>query len=81
MKKKQAHLALLLSGIFFGINYWIAKGLMPDYFNPLQIVFLRSIVSVMLFWLVKQFIPYEKVILKDLLRLAICGLCGISVNQ
>lgn len=81
MKKKQAHLALLISGLFFGINYWIAKALMPDYFNPLQIVFLRSFVTVILFWIVKQFLPYEKLARGDLFKLAICGLTGISINQ
>ncbi len=81
LKKKQAHIALIVAGLFFGANYQVAKGLMPDYFNPAQIVFLRTFITTLLFWGLKQFFPYEKVATKDLFRLAICGLTGISINQ
>ena len=81
MKKNQAHLALLISGLFFGMNYWVAKGLMPVYFAPMQVVFLRSFISVLLFWGLKQLFPFEKVSSRDLFRLALCGLTGISLNQ
>lgn len=37
--KIKAHAALFASGLLFGANYWIAKGLMPGYMQPMQIIF------------------------------------------
>ena len=45
----KAHLALTLSGLLFGANYWIAKGLMPLYMQPMQIIFVRGAMALVLF--------------------------------
>jgi drug/metabolite transporter (DMT)-like permease len=77
----KAHLALIISGILFGANYWIAKGLMPDYLQPMQIIFIRGLLSLILFWLVAFAKDNQKIAGKDHLILALAGLTGIAINQ
>jgi drug/metabolite transporter (DMT)-like permease len=77
----RGHLALIISSTIFGFSFWILKGIMPVYFNPEQIIFLRILVSLILFWLTGAIFFREKVDWKDLPRLALCSLLGVSVNQ
>jgi drug/metabolite transporter (DMT)-like permease len=77
----KAHLALIVSGILFGANYWVAKGLMPGYMLPMQIIFVRGLASLILFWIVASFISDQKIPRKDHVLLALCGLFGIAINQ
>lgn len=81
IKHFNAHLALAAATLLFGANYWIAKGMMPGYFSPSQIVFLRLTGSVALFWLFYAFSAKQQVARRDLIRMAICGLLGVSLNQ
>ncbi|HRY31677.1 MAG TPA: DMT family transporter [Bacteroidales bacterium] len=76
----KAHLALLASSLVFGLNYWIAKALMPDYLNPAQIIFFRIVVSAGLFWLTALFLKKENVEIPDLWRIALCSLLGVVLN-
>ena len=80
-KTSRAHLFLIVSGLLFGANYWIAKGLMPDFMQPAQIIFVRCLSAVALFWLVSAITQKEKVCRRDHFLLALGGLTGISVNQ
>ncbi len=77
----KAHLALIISGILFGANYWIAKGLMPDHLQPMQIIIIRGLLSLILFWLVAFAKDNQKIAGKDHLILALAGLTGIAINQ
>jgi drug/metabolite transporter (DMT)-like permease len=76
----KAHLALLGANIIYGVNYIIAKGIMPHKIGASAFIFLRVVGAGLLFWLIKSFIK-EKVTKKDLGRLALCGLTGVAVNQ
>lgn len=76
-----AHLALLGANIIYGLNYSIAKILMPDYIKPLGLVALRAIVATTLFWLVSIFLPKEKVERKDLFYMLTFFLFGVFFNQ
>lgn len=76
----KAHLALLGANIIYGLNYSVAKDVMPDYILPFGFIFCRVIGALFLFWLVHSF-SYEKVEKKDLLLLATCGFFGVAANQ
>lgn len=76
----RSHLALFIVNLMYGANYVIAKGLMPDVIGPNGFILLRVIGAVSLFWLIFGF-QYEKIALKDFIRLAICGLFGVAINQ
>lgn len=79
--KIRAHLALLVVAIIYGANYTIAKDLMPHYILPLGFILLRAIGAVILFWITAAIVKWEKVARKDHLRLAVCGLFGVALNQ
>ena len=76
----KAHFALLGANLIYGINYIIAKGIMPHKIGPSAFVFIRLFCGALLFWMVKFFIK-EKVDRKDILRLALCGLLGAAANM
>jgi drug/metabolite transporter (DMT)-like permease len=76
-----AHLALLAANVIYGINYSVAKAVMPDYIKPLALVSLRSLIAAILFWITSLFVPKEKVSGKDLLYLFGCSFFGVVINQ
>lgn len=76
----KAHLALLGANVIYGLNYSIAKDVMPDYILPFGFIFCRVLGALSLFWLVHSF-NYEKVAKRDFLLLAICGFFGVAANQ
>ena len=76
----KAHLALLGANVIYGVNYIVAKGIMPDKIGASAFVFIRLFFGTILFWVIKSFIK-EKVAPKDMLRIAVCGLLGAAANQ
>jgi drug/metabolite transporter (DMT)-like permease len=79
--KTWAHLSLLAANIIFGLNYSIAKSVMPDAIKPFALVSLRSVSAALLFWITSLFIPKERVTRKDLLYLFGCSFFGVVINQ
>ena len=80
-KKILAHIAIFSANLIYGINYTVAKDVMPNYIEPLGFIFLRVLGAGILFWVFFYFFFYEKVEKKDLIRLALCGLFGVAINQ
>ena len=76
-----AHLAVIGANIIYGINYVVAKGIMPDYFPPRVAIIFRVAGAVAIFWLAGMFFPKVRIPKKDYLRLAVCGFFGIALNQ
>ncbi len=76
-----AHLALLGANIIYGLNYVIAKGIMPDFLLPRTIILIRVTGTVMLFWILHLFLPKEKVERSDLFKIFICAIFGVAMNQ
>ncbi len=79
--KTWAHLSLLGANVIYGINYSVAKAVMPDHIHPLALVSLRTILTAALFWITSLFLPKEKVSRKDLLYLFGCSFFGVVINQ
>lgn len=80
-KRLLAHIALFTANLIYGINYTIAKDVMPNFIQPLGFIFLRVSGTVLLFWLCYRLFFYEKVAKGDLLKLALCGMFGVAINQ
>ena len=57
--KTWAHLSLLAANIIYGLNYSIAKAVMPDHIKPFALLSVRSIGATVLFWATSLFIPKE----------------------
>jgi len=75
------HLALLGASIIYGINYSVAKGVMPDYLQPMAFIFTRVSGALLLFFALSLFFTKEKIQKSDFVRLAFCGLFGVALNQ
>ena len=76
------HLALFGANLIYGINYSVAKDVMPDYIQPLGFIFVRVAGALLMFWLLSFVIKQNEVpAKKDLLRLFFCGVFGVAVNQ
>jgi drug/metabolite transporter (DMT)-like permease len=79
--KTWAHLSILGANIIYGLNFSIAKAVMPDYIKPFALVSIRSISAAALFWLTSLFMPKEPVNRKDLTYLFLCSFFGVVINQ
>ena len=79
--KTWAHLSLLAANIIYGLNYSIAKAVMPDHIKPFALLSVRSIGATALFWITSLFVPREPVSKKDLLFLFGCSFFGVVINQ
>lgn len=77
----RAHLALFLVNALYGANHIIAKGVMPNYLTPNVFILLRVAGATFLFWIIKLLFVKERVDRKDLIRLAVCAIFGVAMNQ
>jgi drug/metabolite transporter (DMT)-like permease len=77
----KSHLAIIGANTIYGLNYVIAKGIMPDFLAPRAIIFLRVCGTTLLFWMLHLFLPWQKVAKRDLFKIAFCSLFGIVINQ
>ena len=77
----RAHLALIAANLIYGVNYGIAKQVMPDYLSPFALVFARISGACILFWALSLLLPKETIDRKDILRLLIATVFGVAVNQ
>jgi drug/metabolite transporter (DMT)-like permease len=78
--KTLAHLLLLAVAFIYGANYVWAKEVMPNPISPNAFILLRAGGATLLFWMFlrKYWIIPEK---KDLIRLFLCGMFGVTINQ
>lgn len=77
----KSHLAIIGANTIYGLNYVIAKGIMPDFLSPRAIIFLRVSGTLVLCWMLYFFLPSEKVEKSDLLKMALCTVFGVGINQ
>ncbi|MBR9833276.1 DMT family transporter [bacterium] len=80
-KTVKAHLALLGANLIYGVNYSIAKLVMPEFIEPFGFIFCRVLGALLLFWGLTVFMKGEKIERKDYWRLFICGAFGVAGNQ
>jgi drug/metabolite transporter (DMT)-like permease len=76
-----AHLALFSTNLIYGLNYTLAKNVMPQYIQPFGFIFCRVSGALVLFWLFHSMLFKERVARADFPRLALCGLFGVALNQ
>lgn len=75
-----AHLALFTVNFLYGVNYVVAKGLMPGIIGPSGFILLRVLGAGALFWSLRAWRP-ERVSIADMGRLALCAFFGVALNQ
>jgi drug/metabolite transporter (DMT)-like permease len=79
--KTWAHLSLLAANIIYGLNYSIAKAVMPESIKPFALVSFRSACTASLFWITSLFMRKDPVVGKYLLYLFACSFFGVVINQ
>lgn len=79
-RSARAHLALFTVNFIYGVNYVVAKGLMPHIIAPSGFILLRVIGATVLFWMVRALKP-QRVDLADMVRLLLCAVFGVALNQ
>jgi drug/metabolite transporter (DMT)-like permease len=77
----KAHLALMVVGILYAVNYIVAKGIMPEFIGPSGFIFYRVFGATILFWLVHRFTSKEKILREDYPKFIQAALFGVAINQ
>jgi drug/metabolite transporter (DMT)-like permease len=77
----KAHLAIFMANVFYGINYSVAKEIMPVYIHSYGLTIVRILGAATMFWIFTSFGEQEKIDKKDRLRLLLAGLLGVALNQ
>lgn len=76
------HAAILGANLIYGLNYVVAKDVMPDYIQPSGFILLRVSVACALFFLLGIFFNQKSRIERsDWPRLIVCGFFGVAANQ
>ncbi|HTB30575.1 MAG TPA: DMT family transporter [Bacteroidia bacterium] len=79
-KVVKAHFALLIVNLIYGANYSIVKKL-AGFIDPFALVFIRAVVTMLLFWATGMFIRDKTIEKKDFRKLMLLGLFGVAINQ
>jgi drug/metabolite transporter (DMT)-like permease len=74
-------LALFIVNAIYGINFVIAKEVMPAYIKPSGFILIRVTGALILFWIIQLFTGVQKIDKKDFKLLAAGGLFGVAINQ
>lgn len=77
----QAHTAVLLANIIFGLGVPVTKLLLDQWVSPMAYMATRCLGAAAIFWLISLFLPREKVAPHDLTVIILGGLLGIVVSQ
>lgn len=77
----KAHIAVLVANIIYGANYSIAKLIMPAFIKPFGFIVIRVLVSAILFFLSSKIFIREKVEKEDKIKLVLCSIFGVAINQ
>lgn len=81
-KHSPALLAAFAANLIYGLNYVVAKTIMPDFLQPRAIILLRVVAAALFFWLLAMLDKNrEKVARIDLYRIAFASLFGVAINQ
>jgi drug/metabolite transporter (DMT)-like permease len=76
-----AHLAVIVANMIYGVNYVVAKGIMPDYLLPRTVILFRVAGAALIFWIVGRFFKRPVIVKSDMIRLAVASFFGIALNQ
>jgi drug/metabolite transporter (DMT)-like permease len=79
--KTPAHLALIAANIIYGMNYSIAKAVIPVHIRPFALLSLRSGIAALLFWITSLFMPKDRISRRDVFYICAVSVFGVVINQ
>lgn len=77
----KAHAALFTANLIYGINYTIAKAVMPEYIKPFGFIVIRASAAMVLFFGTSCLIKDRKIDKEDWPRILMCAIFGVAMNQ
>lgn len=75
------HIALFIVNLIYGLNFVIAKDIMPLYILPSGFILLRVLGANLLFWSSHAFYPSQRIERADWWRFILGGFFGVATNQ
>ena len=79
--KTAALIAAVIVAIIYGVNYTIAKEVMPTYIRPYGFILLRVAGAAILFWILSLFMTRQKVERSDYKIIFLAALFGVCINM
>lgn len=79
--KTKALLAAVIVAIIYGMNYTIAKDVMPTYIKPFGFIVLRVLGATVLFWALSLFMAKQKIERSDFFRIFLAAVFGVCLNM
>ncbi|WP_334056153.1 DMT family transporter [Polaribacter sp. P097] len=76
-----ALIAVSIATIIYGVNYTIAKDVMPTYVKPYAFILLRVSGATLIFWFLSLFIKSQKIEKQDYKKIALASFFGIALNM
>ena len=76
-----ALIAVSIATIIYGVNYTIAKDVMPTYVKPYAFILLRVSGATVIFWIFSLFIKSQKIEKQDYKKIALASFFGIALNM
>jgi len=80
-KRTLALIAVSIATLIYGLNYTIAKEVMPTYVKPFGFIFIRVLGATIIFWLVSLFVTSEKIEKGDYRKIFIASIFGVALNM
>lgn len=81
-KSVAGHVSCFMAYAIFGINIILCKDLANSHIiSPLALFCLRSVGATLLFWILSLFLPHEKVMSHDLLKIFAASMLGLFITQ
>lgn len=81
---KQRTLALIavsIATLIYGVNYTIAKEVMPVYVKPFGFILIRIIGATAIFWVLSLFIKAQKIDKYDYKKILVASFFGVGLNM
>ena len=79
--KTKALIAAIIVAIIYGVNYTIAKDVMPTYIKPFGFIVLRVLGATILFWALSLFMAKQKIERSDFFRIFLAAVFGVCLNM
>jgi len=79
--RNSAFLFAIITAIIYGINFTVAKEVMPNYIQPFAFILVRVFGATILFWITGMFIKKERINVKDFSKILIASIFGTAINM
>ena len=80
-KRVLALIAVSIATLIYGVNYSIAKEVMPLYLKPYAFIFLRVFGATLIFWFAGLFIKQQKIEKGDYPKILLAAFFGTALNM